>query len=84
MEPVTLDSYAKPHKTRKTKMATNHPIDGTQKDTTTDGMEPIQLRNEDGMELAYGGMELKATVMGMEPMDKGLVHTPSHPPHPSH
>ena len=84
MEPVTLDSYAKPHKTRKTKMATNHQVDGTQKDTTTDGMEPIQLRNEDGMELAYGGMEPKATVMGWNQWIKAWLHTPPHPPHPSH
>ena len=69
-------------------MATNHQVDGTQKETMTDGMEPIQPRNEDpGMELTciYGDMEPKNTVMGMELMGKGVVTDSTLPtPHPSH
>ena len=64
---VTLDSYAKPHKTRKTKMATNHQVDGAHNDTMTHGMELLQPRNGDtGVELicTYGGMGPKDTVMG--------------------
>ena len=65
-------------------MATDHPIDPTQKDTTTDRMEPIQPGNEGtGMELTHGVMESRDEVAGMEPMDTGMM-TESTSPLPDH